>query len=121
MNTAEHRFVGALLHDRISARWSSVSPGEMLLIQNKRVNWDTARSGSRGRPPRTTRTVDPFDPKDGWRRFSNVATRSDGTRTRRHCKGFDGLSALVVHRLQCDPLSGDVYWFLTSSWIASHP
>lgn len=28
-------------------------------------------------------------------------------------KGFDGLSALVAHRLQHDPLSGDVYLFLS--------
>jgi transposase len=28
-------------------------------------------------------------------------------------KGFDGLRALVAHRLQRDPLSGDVYLFLS--------
>ena len=42
MNTAEHQFVGPLLHDRIiGALELCCRRGEMLLIQNKRVNWET--------------------------------------------------------------------------------
>jgi hypothetical protein len=41
MNTPEHQFVGPLLHDRIiGALELCCRRGEMLLIQNKRVNWD---------------------------------------------------------------------------------
>ncbi len=49
MNTAEHQFVGALLHDRIiGALELCCRRGEMLLIQNKRVNWDTCQIGIPG-------------------------------------------------------------------------
>jgi hypothetical protein len=42
MNTPEHGLVGALLHDRIiGALELCYRRGEMLLIQNKGVNWDT--------------------------------------------------------------------------------
>jgi hypothetical protein len=42
MNTAEHQFVGPLLHDRlVGALELCCRRGEMLLIQNKRVNWET--------------------------------------------------------------------------------
>jgi len=30
-------------------------------------------------------------------------------------KGFDGLSALVTHRLERDPLSGDCYLFVNAT------
>ncbi len=49
MNTAEHQFVGPLLHDRIiGALELCCRRGEMLLIQNKRVNWDTCQIGIPG-------------------------------------------------------------------------
>jgi hypothetical protein len=49
MNTAEHQFVGPLLHDRIvGALELCCRRGEMLLIQNKRVNWETFQIGSPG-------------------------------------------------------------------------
>jgi integrase len=42
MNTPEHGYVGPLLHDRIiGALELCCRRGEMLMIQNKRVNWDT--------------------------------------------------------------------------------
>jgi integrase len=41
MNTPEHQFVGPLLHDRIiGALELCCRRGEMLRIQNKRVNWE---------------------------------------------------------------------------------
>jgi integrase len=49
MNTPEHRFVGPLLHDRIiGALELCCRRGEMLLIQNKRVNWETCQIGIPG-------------------------------------------------------------------------
>jgi integrase len=49
MNTAEHQFVGALLHDRlIGALELCCRRGEMLLIQNRRANWDTCQIGVPG-------------------------------------------------------------------------
>jgi hypothetical protein len=46
MNTAAHRYVGELLHDRIvGALELCCRRGEMLLIQNKRVNWDSGQIG----------------------------------------------------------------------------
>src|SRR5947207_8856725 len=49
MNTPEHQFVGELLHDRIiGALELCCRRGEMLLIQNKRVNWDTHQIGIPG-------------------------------------------------------------------------
>jgi integrase len=49
MNTAEHQFVGPLLHDRIiGALELCCRRGEMLLIQNKRVNWETYQIGIPG-------------------------------------------------------------------------
>jgi len=46
MNTPEHQFVGPLLHDRIiGALELCCRRGEMLLIQNKRVNWETYQIG----------------------------------------------------------------------------
>jgi hypothetical protein len=49
MNTPEHQFVGPILHDRIiGALELCCRRGEMLLIQNKRVNWDTCQIGIPG-------------------------------------------------------------------------
>jgi integrase len=49
MNTPEHQFVGPLLHDRIiGALELCCRRGEMLLIQNKRVNWETFQIGIPG-------------------------------------------------------------------------
>lgn len=49
MNAAEHQFVGPILHDRIiGALELCCRRGEMLLIQNKRVNWDTCQIGIPG-------------------------------------------------------------------------
>jgi integrase len=49
MNTSEHQFVGPLLHDRIiGALELCCRRGEMLLIQNKRVNWETHQIGIPG-------------------------------------------------------------------------
>jgi integrase len=49
MNTPEHQFAGPLLHDRIiGALELCCRRGEMLLIQNKRVNWETYQIGIPG-------------------------------------------------------------------------
>jgi integrase len=49
MNTAAHQYVGEMLHDRIiGALELCCRRGEMLLIQNKRVNWDTCQIGIPG-------------------------------------------------------------------------
>jgi integrase len=49
MNTPQHQFVGPLLHDRIiGALELCCRRGEMLLIQNKRVNWETYQIGIPG-------------------------------------------------------------------------
>jgi integrase len=49
MNTGAHQYVGELLHDRIIGALELVCRrGEMLLIQNKRVNWDTCQIGIPG-------------------------------------------------------------------------
>ena len=46
MNRPEHQNVGSLLHDRIiGALELCCRRGEMLMIQNKRVNWDTCQIG----------------------------------------------------------------------------
>ena len=49
MNVPVHQFVGPLLHDRIiGALELCCRRGEMLLIQNKRVNWDMHQIGIPG-------------------------------------------------------------------------
>ncbi len=49
MNTPEHQHVGALLHDRIiGALELCCRRSEMLLVQNKRVNWETCQIGIAG-------------------------------------------------------------------------
>ena len=65
MNAAEHQFVGELLHDRIiGALELCCRRGEMLLIQNKRVNWDTCQIGIPGATAKDkeNRRI-PFNPK----------------------------------------------------------
>jgi integrase/recombinase XerC len=64
MNTWQHRFAGSLMHDRIiGALELCCRLGEMLLIQNKRVDWDTHTIGI---PGHTTKDQEnrriPFDP-----------------------------------------------------------
>ena len=64
MNTPEHQYVGPLLHDRIiGALELCCRRGEMLLIQNKRVNWDTFQIGIPGATAkdRENRRI-PFNP-----------------------------------------------------------
>jgi hypothetical protein len=49
MNAPEHQFVGPLLHDRvIGALELCCRRGEMLLIQNRRMNWETCQVGIPG-------------------------------------------------------------------------
>jgi integrase len=49
MNIGEHQWAGPLLHDRIiGALELWCRRGEMLLIQNKRMNWDTGQIGIPG-------------------------------------------------------------------------
>jgi integrase len=65
MNTAPHQSVGELLHDRIiGALELCCRRGEMLLIQNKRINWDTCQIGIPGATAkdRENRRI-PFNPK----------------------------------------------------------
>ena len=65
MNTAAHQYVGELLHDRIiGALELCCRRGEMLLIQNKRVNWDTCQIGIPGATAKDkeNRRI-PFNPK----------------------------------------------------------
>jgi len=65
MNSPEHQFVGSLLHDRIiGAIELCCRRGEMLLIQNRRVNWETCQIGI---PGATTKDKEnrrvPFNPE----------------------------------------------------------
>jgi integrase len=65
MNAARHMYVGELLHDRIvGALELCCRRGEMLLIQNKRVHWDTCQIGIPGATAkdRENRRI-PFNPK----------------------------------------------------------
>jgi len=74
MNTAAHQYVGELLHDRIiGALELCCRRGEMLLIQNKRVNWDTCQIGIPGATAkdRENRRI-PFNPKG---RLAAILTR----------------------------------------------
>ena len=82
MNTAEHQFVGPLLHDRIiGALELCCRRGEMLLIQNKRVNWDTCQIGIPGATRRRTKRTVEFRSiqRDGSRQ-SFVADRPSDRR-----------------------------------------
>jgi integrase len=65
MNTAQHQYVGELLHDRIVGGLElCCRRGEMLLIQNKRINWDTCQIGIPGSTAKDkeNRRI-PFNPK----------------------------------------------------------
>ena len=65
MNTAAHMYTGELLHDRIiGALELCCRRGEMLLIQNKRVNWETHQIGIPGATAKDkeNRRI-PFNPK----------------------------------------------------------
>jgi len=65
MNTSGHQYAGPLLHDRIiGALELCCRRGEMLLIQNKRVNWDTFQIGIPGATAKDkeNRRI-PFNPK----------------------------------------------------------
>lgn len=65
MSAPEHQFAGKLLHDRIiGALELCCRRGEMLLIQNKRVNWDTCQIGIPGATAKDkeNRRI-PFNPK----------------------------------------------------------
>ena len=65
MNTGLHQYVGAMLHDRIvGALELCCRGGEMLLIQNKRVNWDTCQIGIPGATAKDKENRrSPFNPK----------------------------------------------------------
>ena len=74
MNTAAHRYVGEMLHDRIiGALELCCRRGEMLLIQNKRVNWDTCQIGIPGATAKDkeNRRI-PFNPRG---RLAAILTR----------------------------------------------
>jgi hypothetical protein len=65
MNSASHQYVGELLHDRIiGALELCCRRGEMLVIQNKHVNWNTCQIGIPGATAkdRENRRI-PFNPK----------------------------------------------------------
>ena len=65
MSAPEHQYAGKLLHDRIiGALELCCRRGEMLLIQNKRVNWDTCQIGIPGATAKDkeNRRI-PFNPK----------------------------------------------------------
>jgi len=65
MNTAPHQYVGEMLHDCIiGALELCCRRGEMLLIQNKRINWDTCQIGVPGATAKDkeNRRI-PFNPK----------------------------------------------------------
>jgi integrase len=65
MNTARHLYVGEMLHDRIiGALELCCRRGEMLLIQNNRINWDTCQIGIPGATAKDkeNRRI-PFNPK----------------------------------------------------------
>jgi integrase len=65
MNTPEHQYAGALLHDRIiGALELCCRRREMLMIQNKRVNWESCQIGIPGATAKDkeNRRI-PFNPK----------------------------------------------------------
>jgi integrase len=64
MNTAPHQYVGKMLHDRIiGALELCCRRGEMLLIQDRGINWDTCQIGIPGATAkdRENRRI-PFNP-----------------------------------------------------------
>jgi hypothetical protein len=83
MSGPEHQNVGSLLHDRIiGALELCCRRGEMLTIQNKRVNWDTCQIGIPGAKSKDKRTAAfPSTRRAGWRRSSSVGRNSVLTAT----------------------------------------
>ena len=82
MSAPEHQFAGKLLHDRlIGALELCCRRGEMLLIQNKRVNWDTCQIGIPGATAKDkeNRRI-PFNPKGRLAAISNAERHSVRTR-----------------------------------------
>ena len=82
MNTAPHQHVGEMLHDRIiGALELCCRRGEMLMIQIKRVNWDTCQIGIPGTTAKDkeNRRI-PFNP-NGRRRSSSGGRSLGRTRT----------------------------------------
>jgi hypothetical protein len=76
MNDGVHMFVGELLHDRIiGALELCCRRGEMLLIQNKRVNWETHQIGIPGptAKDKENRRI-PFNPKEHSAHTSEIQT-----------------------------------------------
>jgi hypothetical protein len=64
MNTPEEQVVGPLLDDRIIGAIELVCRrGEMLLIQNRRVNWETCQIGT---PGATTKDIDALTATRTW-------------------------------------------------------
>ena len=87
MNVAEHQFVGPLLHDRIiGALELCCRRGEMLLIQNKRVNWESCQIGIPGATAKDkeNRRI-PFNPEGST--SGNPRAPSRRSDPRRTCSG----------------------------------
>ena len=78
MNTWQHRYAGPMMHDRIiGALELCCRRGEMLLIQNKRVDWESHTIGIPGHTTKDRRIAGfPSTRKGAWSRFSNGAGRS---------------------------------------------
>ena len=63
MNGADHKYVGAAMHDRIiGALETCCRQGEMLRIQNRHVDWERHQIGIPGR-----HTIGPGEPADSIR------------------------------------------------------
>jgi integrase len=74
MNGAEHRYVGAPMHDRLIGALETCSrQGEMLRIQNRHVDWEKHQIAIPGKhaKDRETRRI-PFDPE---RRLAPILKR----------------------------------------------
>jgi integrase len=97
MNTWEHKYVGPLMHDRIiGALELCCRLGEMLLIQNKRVDWETH---SIGIPGHTTKDKEnrriPFDPNG---RLAAALSRRGKLGRTRSCSGLRTASTSAASR-----------------------
>ena len=87
MNTAAHQHVGDLLHDRIIAALElCCRRGEILLIQNKRVQWDTCQIGILGSTAKDKENCRiPFNPRTaGGDPQAAVGVGPRGLRVREH-------------------------------------
>src|SRR6266850_7266926 len=78
MNGADHRYVGAPMHDRlIGAPETCCRQGEMLRIQNRHVDWEKHQTSFPAGTRRMRRTVASQSiPRHALRRFSNGANHS---------------------------------------------